>query len=175
MPRVLVIGSPGAGKSTLAAQLAAALGLPLVHLDQLFWSAGWEMRTEGEFAGLVREAIGRERWVIDGNYASNLRERMARADTVIYLDPPTRLCLWRVLKRIASGYGKVRPDMAAGCPERFDFEFLRYVASFRSKVRPLVEAILREFPDCVLIRCRTRRDTADAVAELTKSPDLSTA
>lgn len=166
MKRVLVIGSPGAGKSTLSAQLAKLTGLPLIHLDQMFWTKGWVMRPDDEFADLVCGAIRGDAWIMDGNYASTMRQRIERADAVIYLDYPRWLCLSRALKRIATTYGKVRADMAEGCPEQLDFEFLRYVISFRRKIRPEVEAILREHSDCVVHRFRRPREVAGFLEKL---------
>ena len=166
MERVLVVGPPGAGKSRLATEVAGRTGLPLVHLDALFWTPGWVVRPRGEFVELVEEAISSERWVIDGTYAFTLRQRLQRADTVIYLDYPTRICLWRVLKRIAGSHGRTRADMAEDCPERFDFGFLRYVWSFRKRIRPEVETILGEDSRCVVHRARHPRELAKLLERL---------
>lgn len=138
--RIAIIGSPGAGKSTLARALAARTGLPLVHLDQLHWRAGWTAPPEPEWQARVRAAAEGERWIIDGNYGTTLAPRLARAELVLWLDPPTALCLWRVATRIAGQWGRVRADMAPGCPERLDWRFLRYVACFRRDSRPALVA-----------------------------------
>lgn len=87
-------------------------------------------------------AAAGERWIIDGNYGSTLAPRLARADLVLWLDLPTLLCLWRVARRALGGLGRVRADMAPGCPERLDPEFLVYVARFRADGRPRVVAAL---------------------------------
>jgi len=79
---------------------------------------------------------------MDGSYFSSLSLRLLRADTVFYLDYPTHVCLRRVLQRIATGHGRDRPDCAEGCPERLDWEFLRYVWSFRRKWRSRVLNLL---------------------------------
>lgn len=80
------IGSPGAGKSTLAAEVARRTGLPLVHLDRLYWRAGWVESDKAEFVERVRETVAAPRWVIDGNYGGTLPIRLERADTVLWLD-----------------------------------------------------------------------------------------
>ncbi|MDF1698782.1 MAG: hypothetical protein P1U56_23210, partial [Saprospiraceae bacterium] len=69
-------------------------------------------------------------WIIDGNYGGTLDIRTQRADTIIYLDIPTITCLGRVIKRVWAHHGKVRPDMPEGCKERFDLDFLHYVATY---------------------------------------------
>lgn len=131
MQRILVIGSPGAGKSTLAHTLARRTGLPLHHLDKLFWLPGWVERDRDEGRAELTGVLAQQRWIIDGNYGSTLPMRLQRADMVIWLDYPTRLCLGRVLKRWWQYRGRARPDMTEGCPERLDIAFLHYVLGFR--------------------------------------------
>ncbi|HEX4846761.1 MAG TPA: AAA family ATPase [Novosphingobium sp.] len=131
MQRVLVIGSPGAGKSTLAHAIAQRTGLPLHHLDRMHWLPGWIERDRAEALERVKAVLVEERWIIDGNYGSTLPVRIPRADTVVWLDYPTHLCLWRVLKRWWQYRGTARPDMTEGCPENLNAEFLLYVLMFR--------------------------------------------
>ena len=145
MQRLLVIGSPGAGKSTLARALAARTGLPLVHLDQLHWLPGWTERNRDESRAELAGVLAQDRWIIDGNYGSILAMRLARADTVVWLDYPTHLCFWRVLKRWWRYRGTNRPDMTEGCPERLDPEFLWYVLTFRSAWQGRNAALLDGF------------------------------
>jgi adenylate kinase family enzyme len=126
----------------MARRLGARLGLPVCHIDTLFWKAGWEARSMEELAGLLEPVVAGERWVIDGNFAPTLGMRLARADTVVWLDYPARVYRWRVLKRQVTGRWGGRPDMAAGCRESFDLEFLRYAWAFERTGRPaLVEAL----------------------------------
>lgn len=132
MQRVLIIGSPGAGKSTLAHRLSALTGLPLYNLDRIHWLPGWIERDREEALGELRAVLVRDRWIIDGNYGSNLPVRLERADTVLWLDYPTRVCLKGVLRRWRQYRGTSRPDMTVGCPERLSLEFLFYVLRFRS-------------------------------------------
>lgn len=142
MQRVLVIGISGAGKSTFGRTLASKTGLPLVHLDQEFWRPGWVETPRSEWRARVTELVARERWIVEGNYAGTLDLRLPRADTVIWFDYPTEKCIRRVLRRSVSTYRQVRADMAAGCPERLDWEFLRYVWQFNRRERPKIVAIL---------------------------------
>jgi adenylate kinase family enzyme len=156
MDRVLVIGSPGAGKSTLARVLAEGLALPLVHLDAEYWRSGWLETPPEEWRARLQEIVAGERWVIDGNYGGSLPQRLARADTVVWLDYPTPLCLWRIVRRLARYRGNARPDMAAGCPERFNLEFLVYVATFRSVKRAGIVRSLAGFSGMVVRFARPR-------------------
>ena len=142
MQRVLVIGPCGAGKSTLAKELAQKLALPLFHMDQLNWQPGWVESSKDEIREKLAKIIETERWLIDGNYGGTLAERLERADTVVYLDYPISLCVARVLRRIWTYRGRTRPDMTEGCPERFDLEFMIYLIRWNSGPRPRTEARL---------------------------------
>lgn len=145
MQRVLVIGISGAGKSTFSRALAGRTGLPVIHLDREFWRPGWVQTPRPDWRAKVAELAAGERWIMDRNYDSSLDLRLPRADTVMWFDYPMLLCLRRAIWRAVSGYKRVRPDMAEGCPERFDAEFLRYIWTFNAKERPRVVASLQQF------------------------------
>jgi len=131
----MIIGCPGSGKSTLARQLREKLGLPLIHLDQLWHRAGWTHVTREEFDAQLELALDMERWIIDGNFSRTIDRRLSKCDTIIYLDFSRWECLLGVFQRILTNYGKVRPDMAEGCQERFDREFIKYVWNFNKNNR----------------------------------------
>ena len=145
MQRVLVIGISGAGKSTFSRALANTTGLPLIHLDKEFWQPGCVQTPRPEWRAKVGELAARERWIMDGNYDSSLDLRLPRADTVLWFDYPMLRCLRRAMWRAVTTYGRVRPDMAEGCPERIDLEFLRYIWTFNAKQRPRVVAAHERF------------------------------
>ena len=138
MRRIAVIGCGGAGKSTLARALGARLGIPVTHLDAEFWQPGWVMTPRDEQTTRQRRLVARPAWVIDGNYGGTIEIRLSAADTIIYLDFPRRLCLWRVVRRRLQYAGRTRPDMAAGCEERLTWEFVRWVWNYRRDKRPAV-------------------------------------
>ena len=140
MQRVLVIGSGGSGKSTLAARIAARTGLPLIHLDQLYWRSGWVATPANEWTRNVQELAARASWVMDGNYGGTLDLRLAACDMVVFLDVPRLRCLWRVLWRWMRHRGRSRPDMAPGCTERLDMEFVRWIWTYPQRRRPGVLA-----------------------------------
>lgn len=145
MRRLLVIGPCGAGKSTLSVELGKKLGLPVFHMDQLNWRPGWVEGGKDELRAKVDAITATDRWLIDGNYGGTLEGRLRRADTVVYLDYPIRLCVWRLLRRIATYRGRTRPDMTEGCPERFDLEFFLYLLAWNTGPRPRTEARLRGY------------------------------
>ena len=142
MQNILVIGPCGAGKSTLARDLGARLGLPVHHIDQLNWQPGWVESSKDELRARLATIVDGDRWLIDGNYGGTLDVRLARADTVVYLDFSIWLCATRVLRRIRMWRGRPRPDMPEGCPERFDLAFFWYVLRWNSGPGPRTEALL---------------------------------
>lgn len=139
-----MIGSGGAGKSTFARRLGERLGLEVIHLDKVYWRAGWVEPPKDEWRRKVEELLGGEAWVMDGNYSGTLGVRLAACDTVVFLDLPRLVCLWRVLKRALTYRGASRPDMAEGCQERVNAEFLLWVWNYRKRSRPKVLALLQE-------------------------------
>lgn len=146
MQRIMIIGCSGTGKSTLARRLGDRLGLPVVHLDALFWEPGWKQARTEVFQARVAEAIRGERWVTDGLYNSKTFPlRLPRADTIIWLHQPRWLRLRRVIGRTLSGYGREREDLGPECPERFDresIEFYRYIWDFDRVTGPKIGASL---------------------------------
>ena len=166
MERIMIIGCGGAGKSTLARQLGEKTGLPVVHLDKLFWTPGWVSLSQEEFDKVHREAIAGETWIIDGNFDRTIPERLARCDTVIYLDFSRIRCLMGVAKRILTTYGQVRPDMGEGCPERFDLEFLQWVWNFNKNKREKNYRLLNEAEGVQTIVLKNRRAVKRFMASL---------
>ena len=158
MQRILIIGCSGAGKSTLACALGEKTGLPVVHLDSLFWEPGWVESSKEVFDARLMAELEKPAWIIDGNYARTLPVRLQKCDAVIYLDFPRWLCIFGVLKRVLTTYGTVRPDMPEGCPERFDWEFLKWVWNFNARNREKMFAQLQTLPPERLILLRNRRE-----------------
>ncbi len=157
MERILIIGCGGAGKSTLARQLGEKLGLPVVHLDKLYWRPGWVHVSLEEFDVLLDDVLKQEAWIMDGNFNNTIPKRIARCDTVIYLDFSRFACIRGVLKRVLTTYGTVRPDMGEGCPERFDWEFLRWVWNFNRDKREKYYRLLNETEEIQTIVLKNRR------------------
>lgn len=136
MKKVLVIGSGGSGKTTFTKELGARTGLPVIHLDQLFWHPGWVKTPDEEWDRLIAELCARGEWIMDGNYGRTLAPRIEAADTIIFLDASRWLCTWRIVTRQIRYAGRIRPDSAPGCPERLTWEFVSWVWTYPSRRRP---------------------------------------
>jgi adenylate kinase family enzyme len=158
MRRVAIIGSSGSGKSTLAHRLGRITGLPVVHIDALFWLPGWRERERAEFDGLLAEAVAADRWIIDGNYGRTMPDRLAAADTIVWLDLPRWVCLWRIVKRRIRYHNQSRPDLGGGCVEKIDREFLAWVWNYPTRSRgTTVERLRRCATGKTIVRFRSAR------------------
>lgn len=157
MQRIIIIGCGGAGKSTLARQLGEKLNIPVVHLDKLWWNPGWIEKSQEEFDELHRQELSKEKWIMDGNFNRTMPERIARCDTIIYLDFSRMACIRGVVKRVLTTYGTVRPDMGEGCPERIDFEFLKWVWNYNRDKRERNYRLLNEATLAQTIVLKNRR------------------
>jgi adenylate kinase family enzyme len=167
MKRVLVIGSSGAGKSTFSRKLGEKTNLPIIHLDRLFWSPNWIETPKDEWRAKVEKALAGDSWIIDGNYSATLAQRLERCDTVIFLDMPRAVCVYRILKRVVVNYGGVRPDMAEGCGEKFDWQFVKLVWNYPNRSKPKVERILAEHERAKTIyRLKSKKEIEKFLSEL---------
>jgi len=167
MNRVAIVGCSGGGKSTLARALGARLGLPVIHLDALFWKPGWIESDPDEFRAALDGAVSTERWVSDGNFTRASALRFARADTVIWIELPRMVCLWRALRRALLGFGRSRADLAPGCPERIDLAFYAYIWNWNRVSRPGVARALEAFaPDAKLVRLNSDRQISEFISSL---------
>ena len=159
MRRVLIIGSGGAGKTTLAKRLAARSGLPVIHLDAHFWHDGWVETPKDEWSRLVDAMIQRDAWIMDGNYGGTLDARLAACDTVIFLDVPRFTCAWRIVKRRFIFSGRARAEMPTGCPERLSWEFFQWVWTYPRRRRAGILARLSGVrPDQRVVILRSTHD-----------------
>ena len=166
MNRIMIIGCCGSGKTTLAKRLASKLNIPLIHLDVLHWRDNWEEAPQEEFDDLLTQAIKKDKWIVDGNYDSTIDLRLKYCDTVIYLDYPRWVCLYGVLKRLIKGYGKSRADMGGYCPEKFDFEFIKFVWNFNKKNRDKYLKMFSQERDKEIFILHSRKSCREFVSNL---------
>ncbi|MGD0197610.1 MAG: topology modulation protein [Solirubrobacteraceae bacterium] len=159
MERIAVIGCGGAGKTMLANELGRRLCLPVLHVDAFYWQErpgfGRVESTPEQWRAIHEQMISSERWVIDGMKFGVLPQRLAAADTVVFLDLPTWQCVSGVLRRRLRYRGRLRPDL--GVYDRLNREFIRWILSFRRRVRPRVLELL-DSADCRVVILTSRRE-----------------
>jgi adenylate kinase family enzyme len=145
MRRVVILGCSGSGKSTLAHAVGEHFGLPVVHLDTLFYQPRWKPRSSEAFRERITAALAGDAWVTDGHFAENFDLSIPRAELVVFVHQPRWLCLWRVTRRWVTDRRRSRPDLPEGCREQFDWSLLKWVWSFERQVRPSTEAALATY------------------------------
>ena len=142
----MILGPVGSGKSMLARRLSERTKLPVVHMDLLFWRAGWTPAPREAARQALRQAIAGRRWILDGNFlpeeSDGWDERFERADTVVFLDVPRRTCLRRVVGRVLRERGARRPDLPEGCDEGLGLDVIRWIWSYPRRERPRVLRLL---------------------------------
>ncbi|MEO8073409.1 MAG: DNA topology modulation protein [Acidobacteriota bacterium] len=159
MRKILVIGSGGAGKSTFARRLGEKTGLEVVHLDKLYWKPNWTETPKDEWRKIVGEIIKGDEWIMDGNFGGTIDLRLAACDTVITLDLPRTVCVYRVLKRRLKYRSTNRPDMSEGCHEKIDFEFLQWIWNYSKNNKPQITEKLKRFGnEKTIIRLKSKRE-----------------
>lgn len=169
--RVVVLGPVGSGKSVLATEIARRTGLPLTHLDLLFWREGWTPVPREDALRELRAAVAGERWIIDGNFLSNdegdADGRFARADTVVFLDVRRTTCLRRVLTRVLRDRDRSRPDLPPRCRDGIDLQLVRWIWDYPRVDRPRVLELLAGLGDDVDVhRLRSRAEVRRFLATL---------
>ncbi|OGG59149.1 hypothetical protein A3C89_01945 [Candidatus Kaiserbacteria bacterium RIFCSPHIGHO2_02_FULL_50_50] len=155
MNKIIIIGSPGSGKSTYANKLGQKLNLPVFHLDKIFWKNNWSPISQDEFVLRQEEIMKGERWILDGNFTKTIDFRAKKADTIIFFDYPKWLSLWRILKRYFIHFRNVRPDMGGNNKERLYGEHIRFILNYP---RENVMNILAKYNDKNIIIFRNDKD-----------------
>lgn len=160
MKKIIVVGSGGAGKSTFAMRLGAILGIEVIHLDKLYWKPNWVKTHEDEWSRIIEDHLRRESWIMDGNFGGTRAMRLRACDTVIWLDIPRRVCMYRILKRAVVYRNRRRPDMAEGCHERLDWEFIKWVWNYPRRAKLRVVAEIESLEDKNVVILRSSRDAS---------------
>lgn len=170
MRRVCIIGCGGAGKSTLAVKLGSILELPVVHLDAVHWRPNWEKPPRDVWQRQHGELLERETWILDGNYGSTMKQRIAASDTVVLLAPSRFTCLLQVFKRAVRHLGRSRPDLNPGCREQLpDREFLEWIWNYnRTRLPGILDDLERVGNDKNVVILRSRGDVAQFLNDLTQ-------
>ena len=156
MRKVIVIGCPGAGKSTFARKLRDATGLPLYYLDMLWHRPDQTNVSREEFEAQIKELVQRDQWIIDGNYLRTMELRLKECDTVFLLDHSLEICLAGAESRI----GKRREDLP-WIETEFDEEFRQWIIDFPKEQLPQIYELIKKYQDGRDIVIFTSREEAD--------------
>ena len=156
MQRIIVIGCPGSGKSTVSRALHSKIGIPLYHLDMMYWNADKTTVEKSVFLERLFAVLEKDEWIIDGNYGSTMELRMATCDTVIFLDYPLDICLDGIKER----RGKPHSDLPWIETEE-DSEFIEFIKSYNAQQKPKVLELLEKYSEKNIVILESR-EQADA-------------
>lgn len=154
--RVIILGCSGSGKSTLAATLHEVTGLPLIHLDNIWWKPDRTHISRDEFDLKLQEILQKKEWIIDGDYSRTYGPRIACCDTVIFLDYSEEVCMQGITGRV----GKHRDDIPWS-EDTLDPYLVQQVQSYREENRPVILSLMEKYPDRQLLVFRTREETEE--------------
>lgn len=159
--RILILGCPGSGKSTFARALAAKTGLPLVHLDNIWWRADGTHVSREAFDRALDGLLRGEQWIMDGNYRRTMEVRLRAADTAIFLDYPESVCMDGIRARV----GQPRPDMP-WTERALDPELVALVQNYARDDRPALLSLLQKYPDKQALIFPSREEAARWLSDL---------
>lgn len=145
MDKIVIIGSPGAGKTTLALQLGEILKVPVFHLDRYFWLPGWIEKSRRDRRKILKGFVQQEQWIIEGTYLSLSEPRLKAADTIIFLDISFQLCLHRIVHRHYKDKRQPRPDLPDGCLDRLNGKCILKVLAFSVRGRRTLNQKLERY------------------------------
>ena len=155
MKRVIVIGCPGSGKSTFAVQLQARTGLPLIHLDNLWWKPDRTHISRDAFDAQLEAILSADAWIVEGHYHRTVETRIKACDTVLFLDYDEQTCMEGITARV----GRARADIP-WTEQTLDPELVALVKTFRLEQRPVLYELFERYKDREIRIFRTREEAA---------------
>ncbi len=156
MKKAIIIGPSGSGKSTFSVMLHNATGLPLYHLDNIWWNADKTHISRPEFDLKLSELLSRNSWIIDGDYSRTYEPRIAACDTVFFLDFDINICMEGLTQRL----GKPRPDMP-WIDYELDQELVKLVKKYKTENKPVLISLFEKYPEKEVIVFKTRQEAED--------------
>ena len=158
--KIIVLGCSGSGKSTFSRKLAARTGLPLIHLDNIWWRPDQTHITREEFDQKLNEILHDDFWIIDGNYSRTYEERIRASDAIIFLDYSEEVCMDGITRRV----GQNRPDIP-WTEQHLNPELVKFVHAFHETGRSQLLALIEKYSDKKALIFKTREEAGEWVSQ----------
>ncbi len=171
MEKIAIIGSPGAGKTTLATKISSMLKIKVIHLDRLLWKRGWQGKSSDTRIDIMHAIAQEKHWVIEGTYINSSEARLDAADTIIFLDVSPFLCFWRIMKRHYVDHGRSRRDLPMECTDKLTLFRMLKVLFFPFREGRTLEQKLRNYNSKQVIRLHSMREVNDFLARQGQTVD----
>ena len=159
--KIIVLGCAGSGKSTLSRELHDVTGLPLFHLDNIWWKADRSHISREEFDRTLDEILRADQWIIDGDYSRTYEIRFRSCDTVIFLDYSVDECMNGIKERV----GKVRTDIP-WIEQELDPELVKLVENYEKDNRPVILSLFEKYPDVNRLIFKSRLEASEWMSRL---------
>ena len=163
--RIMLIGPPGSGKTTMAKKIHQALGLPLYHLDKVVFLENWQVRPELEYLNIMNSFLMASEWIIDGNLINYIPYRYQYATHCIYFNIPRLFCYWRIIKRRFQ-QNKNFSDRAPGCKNIMSWYLIRYTWLFHRRVHQKLKLLQAKHPSTVLIEISNQHELNQVLRDI---------
>ena len=170
MEKIVIIGSPGAGKSTFARHLGRMLHINVVHLDRIFWQPGWKEKPREKRIDILQKIVREKQWIIEGTYLGSSEPRLDAADTIICLDTATKLCFGRIIKRYLN-HGRVGRDIPEGCHDKLNLIRITKVLIFPLQDRRTLKQKLLKYKSKQIIWLRSVQEVEDFLMQIALHAD----
>lgn len=167
--KIVILGSAGSGKTTLANYMGKKTNIEVIHLDKIFWLPNWEVRPEEQWKITIDELVAKDSWIMDGNYINTLEERLKNADLVIMLDIKTSICVFSVIYRTFIGHFIRRKDLSDGCHDAFDDkfkDFIEWTKMFKKAYFPKLIDLCMKYDNIDLKLFRSRKSARKFVERM---------
>lgn len=165
MEKTAIIGPSGAGKTALAKTLSEKLNIKVYHLDRLFWKSGWQSIDSATRIDIMASLIREKQWIIEGMYIDSSVPRLDEADTIIFLDTPITVCLWRVIMRHRKEHGHFRRDIPEQSVDKLNLRRIYKLLVFPVRDRKQLMQKLTAYKSKKIVRLRSKKDLKNFLEE----------